>query len=281
VGDVVRNDIGDGNFWTGQIDNVVNNTTFEVLLATGVFASVVQADGIENRGVTNTFSALSINASGGDIYAIQQGSGAFVGQEHVVYVDTDGTTPTLDATSRVRVDFGAGAQDTNIIGMGFDADDDLVAFNNDGTDANLINLSNPATHALNPNNSLPITTEDALNASIDAYALGNSGVNFVAYAYDTNRILGTGGVVDHYGMLYQNLGTVATFGIVDTGTGRFTQLQGAAQDTVIGTLLSSDIIGLAVDNATTGNIFVITAGCRATPRPGTRPWRALSITSLQ
>lgn len=61
VGDSVRNDVGDGNNWTGKILGIRNNVLW-IKLITGYYGSINTGEGIENttKGLVDTLSAVEI-----------------------------------------------------------------------------------------------------------------------------------------------------------------------------------------------------------------------------
>ncbi len=204
--------------------------------------------------VTDSFMAMAVHYDDSGlpatpavstIYAIRRNGG----EDHLVTIGTDGTTDAVAAGNLVQIDPGSGLEDTNIVGMGFDstgllANVNLIAFNSDGSSAEMINLD-----VATPASSTLITAEDALDPTLDAFAVGMTGSQYPTYAYDN----------DSTGILYTNPGTMATLGTVNTSTGVFTRLQGLATDAT-GTPLGStiNILGVAVDNAGTGDVFVLT-----------------------
>jgi len=200
---------------------------------------------LSGGGVTNDFRAAAIEpvppspfpVPFATAYAIRRD--LLDTQDELVTIANDGTV-TLIGTVQIN------AADTNVIGMGFDEAGNLIGYNNDGVSAGLIGIdtTDPT------NNSGLITTADALDPTIDAFALARSGTNYATYAYDTDDVVG--------GMFFTNPGTVSTFGVIDTTTGAFTQLRPLAEDST-GTPLFRPAIDMAVDNAGTGtNLFVIT-----------------------
>ncbi len=259
VGDALQNDTGNGNDWVGRIVNVVNDTTFDVQLNDGTFAVVTTADGIE-RNVTDVFNAMTVSETG-DIYAIRRGSGDYVGQDHLVTIETAagtvGDTPMVTLANRVQV---GGLGDTEIVGMGFDASGNIVAYNHDtaNAEAELIGLT--AANLVTPNAAQLITNEGALDIAIDSFALGRSGANYLTYGFDTDNFqINLDGDLD-YGQFFMNPGTVQTLGTIDTTTGVFTQWVGLAQN-ANGTTLSSPVVDMAFDDVA-GNLFVVTADDR-------------------
>jgi hypothetical protein len=260
VGDAVQNDTGNVNDWVGRITNVVDPSTFDVLLSKGTFASVNVADGIK-RNVTDAFNAMSLDAAD-NIYAIRRGTGTYLDQDHLVTVDLTGgsvgDTEMLTAGTRVQI---GGLGDTEIIGMGFDAVGNIVAYNHDtlNVEAELIGLT--AANIATPNAAQLITNEGALGIEIDSYALGRSGADYLTYAFDTASVqYNLNGDLD-YGQFFMNPGTVDTLGSIATATGVFTQWVGLTQD-ANGTALSSPVVDMSFDNAGAGNLFVVTADDR-------------------
>jgi len=160
-------------------------------------------------------------------------------EDELVTIEPDGTV-TVVGTVQIA------AADTNIIGMGFDENGNLLAYNNDGVTAGMILVD-----TVDPtNNSEWITADGALDTAIDAFAVARSGANYAVYAYDSDDVVG--------GMFYVNPGSVSTLGILDTSTGQMLQLRGLTEDAA-GTPLSSAVVAMAVDNVGAGNdIHVVT-----------------------
>jgi len=200
--------------------------------------------------ITDAFTAMSVD-SAGVVYAVRR-----VGTEdRLVTIATTrnsdlavDVTPVGGGTGRMQI---GGAGDTDVIGMGFDEDGDLIAYNNDGATAELIGLTNA--NLGDPTAFERITTAGILDTTVDAFAVGRIGANYTTYAYDTDDVVG--------GLFFVNPGTEATFGTVSTATGEFTQLLSLAE-AADGTALSSAVLDLAVDIAGGGHLFVITADGR-------------------
>lgn len=200
---------------------------------------------LDGGGVAGPFPALAVNA-GGTIYAIRRTGGVM----DVLYrVATSGV---LTAISPVSV---SGAH-TQIVGMGFDNKANLVAYDLSGG-AGLINLSDPVTHTLNAASvadAQRVTTADALNPNIDAYAIGRSGADgYTAYAFDTDNVVG--------GLFYQSPGQVATLGTIETNLlasdyGYFRQLT-PLEAAIDGTGLTSAVRDMSF--VSDSEVYVITA----------------------
>lgn len=194
--------------------------------------------------VTEVFTAMAMD-SGDTLYAVYRNGG----QDFLVDIDTTGADPVVGAAQQVLV----GAADTQIVGMGFDSLDNLVAYDLSGG-AGLINLSDPTTHALDAGNSVRVTDADVLDPDIDAYALGRSGADgYRAYAYDYDNTIG--------GLFYESPGEVATLGTIETNPalpefGYFTQRMPLASQ-LDGTGLTSDVLDVSFIDA--DNVYVLTA----------------------
>jgi hypothetical protein len=215
-----------------ETSDVNNDGKVRISSPMGSFVQTARLN--EGAPVTDAFSAMALN-SAREVYAIRR-----VGtQDHLVPIALNGQTVVPSADTRIQV----GGADTNILGIGF-AGDRLLAYNNDGVNAELIEIDTNT-----PGESELITAAGALDARIDAFAVGRTGQNAATYAYDTNGVVG--------GALYMNPGTVQTLGTVDLNAGTLRQLRPMAEDTE-GTTLSASVIGLAVDTTDTGDVFVVT-----------------------
>ena len=213
----------------------------------------------DGAAITDSFAALALDA-GGTIYAMRQGSGAFAGQDHLVTISiaagTVGDTQAMAAGNRFQVS----GNDTETTGMGFDAAGNLVTYNRDSgsSDAELLGLT--VANLATPDQAEYITTEGTLSYNIDAFALGQTGADFLVYAYDTsNSAINFNDDMD-YGQFFTNPGTVDTLGTINTATGVFTQLTGLAQG-ANGTTLSSQVVDMSFDPIG-GTLFVVTADSR-------------------
>jgi len=215
---------------------------------------------LDGGAVTDTFTAMAVN-NDGDIYAIR----VVGGQDELVQLVMDDTVPGLPTVSANPIGivqaFGA---DTSIVGMGFDADGNLMAYNSDGIAADMI-----AIDVADPGSSTPITGVGVLDPTIDAFAVGRTDAfiagwddsDYPTFAYDTDDPAGS--------TLYTNPGVIQTLGIVDAdpGVGSFMLLQGLSQEAedadgnpISGVALSSAVVDIAVDN--TGLVYVVTADGR-------------------
>ncbi|NLF30559.1 MAG: DUF342 domain-containing protein, partial [Planctomycetes bacterium] len=219
---------------------------------------------LDGGGVTGPFTAMAVNGSG-EIFAIRRVGGTQDQLVQLVIADEPaGGSPfpavTMSVIGTVSV-FGA---DTSIVGMGFDQDGNLIAYNNDGASADLVVID-----TADPDDSSLLTVAGSLDTSIDAYAFGRR-ASFIsgwddsyynAYAYDTDNALGN--------ILYTNPGLMETIGtvVVDAGSGtaRFSQLRGLSQwaqtdegAPLSGRPVSSYLLDMAFDNlGGAGHVFVI------------------------
>ena len=184
----------------------------------------------------NDFPALAVDGSG-QIHAIRRNLADT--QDELVTIDADGS---LTFVGVVQVDGG----DTNVIGMGFDANGNLVAYENDGIDADLIAIDTVA-----PAASTRVTAAGALDAAIDEFAIGRGAGDLSTYAYDAAGA----------GTFYTNPGTAATLGTVDTTSGEFLQLRPLVADGT-GAPLGSIVLGAAIDIAGAGDVFALAADGR-------------------
>ncbi|MFW6154053.1 MAG: hypothetical protein ACOC95_02455 [Planctomycetota bacterium] len=218
---------------------------------------------LNGGGVTDDepFTAMAVDDDG-RILAIRRINGGAQDQLVELEIADDGVPSpavTMTVVGTVEV-FGA---DTTLVGMGFDENGNLIAYNNDGASAELV-VVDTAT----PADSSYLTVPGALDTSIDHYAFGRTD-SFIGgwdtsyydtYAYDTDNALGN--------ILYTNPGLMETIGtvVVDAGTGtaRFSPLRGLSEyaETDDGAPLSGRpasayLLDMAFDNADTGHVFVI------------------------
>ena len=188
-----------------------------------VIVSPVGSGGsLDGGGVTDAFTGLAV-APDNTLFAVRRTGGA---NDALVSINT--TTQAITTLGNIQID---SATDVNTIeSIAFDANGNLVAFDNDGSDARLLvldsgSLTSPADFAeLTPG-------ESPLSTDLDAFALGGSvGSNLRGYAYDTDSTDGT---------LYENPidtadtdGRVIVLGTIGTSFNRVTTLTDGAGDLV-------------------------------------------------
>ena len=205
--------------------------------------------------VTDDFTAMAIDG-GGTIHAIRRAGS----EDHLVTIDLDAMVTTIGP---VRVD-GA---DTGIIGMGFTASDMLYAYDNDGLAAQLIAVDStlPATA------SRPLGEPGLLDPRIDAFGVSRAD-DPATFAYDTgdnfddNAQPVPDGDADDPGdfpggRFFASPGLTRMLGALDLLSGRFERRAGLSVDEH-GTPLPEAVVAMAVDNAATGHVFVLTVDSR-------------------
>jgi hypothetical protein len=188
---------------------------------------------LNGGGVTSTFTGLAV-ASDGTVYAVRDNGGA----DELVRLTVTGTGSGAAVTVASQGVILANGGATQLVGVGFDENDNLVGLNDAGgagRDLVAINLGAPAT-------SVRLTAPGLLANPLTAFAVGKTGTTFTAFGMRAD------------GTLFQSPGLSAVLGTF-AADGTFTQLLPLAQD-AIGTPLAGTVRGVAVDAA--GNVFVIT-----------------------
>ncbi len=186
---------------------------------------------VDGGGETNDFTAMAVKPNG-TVYAIRRNGAS----DELVTLNV--TTGNITSTNTVQL---PGGVDTDIVGMAFDITNGnkLIAFNNDGASAGMIEISTADGSAIE------IVPSGVLDAAIDGFTIGNSGTG---YAFDTAGS----------GSFYKSPGLQQTFGTLDTTNGDFTWWKALEQDDS-GTPLESVVVDMAVDANDTGDVFVLTA----------------------
>lgn len=233
---------------TTAVGGVVTASSPSSAFTTGVL--------LDGGAMTNRFTAFATDSSG-TLWAVRRNV-SDDGDELVV-IDTDGTvTPIGGGIGSILLDTdgdGAGDAATDIRGIGFDTQGNLVALNNLGSSSQLISLS--TIFIDNPTRFAQLTTPGSLSSSLDSFGIGfGVGSARTSFAYDFDDIAG--------GQVFRSTGNVLTLGTIATSggaIGTFSQIRGLSQDAG-GTPISTGIRGVVVDNSDSGDVFVLSVDGR-------------------
>jgi hypothetical protein len=191
--------------------------------------------------VQGAFTGFAVDSSG-NIFAVRHVGSSDELDQLTITGNGAGAAVTLTNIGNIKVD--AGATDTQIVGMGFDENDNLIALNSNGSAEDLIGILTGA-----PGTSVRLTQPGVLTTTLNNFAIGKSGTQFKTYGYSTDLAGNT---------LYANPGVAATLGTIASSgpdMGTFLQLLPLLQDAV-GTPLAGNVLGTAVDAS--NHAFVIT-----------------------
>jgi hypothetical protein len=191
--------------------------------------------------VQGAFTGFAVDSSG-NIFAVRHVGSSDELDQLTITGNGAGAAVTLTNLGNIKVD--AGATDTQIVGMGFDENDNLIALNSNGSAEDLIGILTGA-----PGTSVRLTQPGVLTTTLNNFAIGKSGTQFKTYGYSTDLAGNT---------LYANPGVAATLGTIASSgpdMGTFLQLLPLLQDAV-GTPLAGNVLGTAVDAS--NHAFVIT-----------------------
>lgn len=180
---------------------------------------------LDGGGVTDAFTGMAISSSG-TIYAIQRVGGT---EDHLVTISA--SSGAISDLGAVQVD-GGSAGLTQISGMGFDPDGNLVAFDNDGSTARTIYLA--SANLADPSAFAELTNGYPLDPDIDVYAINELGRS---YAYDS---AGSGELYTNPYDENDAQGRVAVLGTVDLTTGEFTRTVTASTENGAPAIVDTD-----------------------------------------
>ncbi len=187
---------------------------------------------------TDNFTGLAISSSGA-IYAVQRvGS---TDQLDQLTVTGPGGGSTVASTPIGTIALDNEATNTQLLGIGFDENGNLVGMNSNGANSELVGIN-----IISPIDSVRLDAPGLIQQPLAGFAMGKSGATFKSYAYTTDSVNG--------GSLFTNPGIVSTLGRVDSNGG-FTELLPLTQD-ISSTPLANTVVSVADDGA--GHIFVIT-----------------------
>ncbi|MCC7204368.1 MAG: hypothetical protein IT441_04765 [Phycisphaeraceae bacterium] len=162
---------------------------------------------------------------------------------------TDNTSPTPDTVSATLVGAITAGGATGIVGMGYDANGNLLGLSVIGGQAAMVKINTD-----NPLNSSLVSSAGVISPTLDAFAVytPTGGGTTMAYAYDTDAI---------GGRFLTSPGIVATLGTITTAAGptqgQFDRLSTLVRD-ALGTPLGEAITAFAVAPGDAGHVFVVT-----------------------
>ena len=133
---------------------------------------------------------------------------------------------------------------TQIVGIGFDENNNLLGLDENGTSGDLVQILPNA-----PTTSQYITEPGSIAHNLAGFAVSLTGATHKTFAYTTNPTLG--------GHLYSNPGVTSTLGSINLNTGLFTERGALTQDS-IGTPLAGNVTSIAI-NKSTNNVTVLTS----------------------
>lgn len=210
----------DGN---GGFDVVGDGVSLVEIATTAVngFVSVTQIDNaaqkgvfLDGGGVLDTFTAMAV-AADGTVYAIRRTGGVTD-----TLVSINPATGVITAIGNVEVN-GGGAGITELKGLGFDADGNLVAYDDAGADGRLLYLDPVDLAANNADQFQELTVgNNTLGGNLDAFTIG-AGANNRSYAFDT---AGDGQLFLNPIDAADPQERVAVLGTINTATGAFDRL---------------------------------------------------------
>ncbi|MFW6337236.1 MAG: hypothetical protein ACOC3G_08915, partial [Phycisphaeraceae bacterium] len=215
-----------------------------------VVSPVGNGGSLDGGGVTDAFTGMAV-APDNTLFAVRRTGGA---NDTLVTINT--TTQAITTLGVIQI---YGTTDVNTIeSIAFDADGNLVAFDNDGSDARLLVLDSGS--LTSPDDFAELTPgQSPLSTDLDAFALGGSvGFNLRGYAYDTDTAQGTlyenpidpadaDGRAIVLGTIGTNFNRVAT--LTDGGGAPVSLPNGADNLALSGDLFSGDILFVTANSS--------------------------------
>lgn len=196
---------------------------------------------------TDSYVALAYNTTD-TLYAVRHTAAGVERLVSLVITSNAGaSTVAIGATNSVLN--LPGAVNTQIVGGGFDKDNNFIALNINtgvGTKRELIGFTIAGTA-----NAQFLTAQGLINTNLAAFATYTNTVTHIttSYGYTTDAVNG--------GTFYTSPGTVSTLGTINPATGDFTQLLPLAQNAA-GLALAAPAVSLAIDTANANHVYVVT-----------------------
>ncbi len=202
---------------------------------------------LDSGTVTDSFKGLAVQAGTGTIFAVRNTGGL---QDDLVTINA--TTGAVTLIGAVQVNAG-GTGITDIRGMGFDAQGNLVALDHNNTGpSQLIRL---AVADLADASVFQLVQENSnLSDTLDVFAIGKGG-SFRSFAYDLTNDRLLGNPADPA----DAQGRALVLGRIDTSTGQFTRVAALTDSNGVG--LTAGVNGrafVAGDNFAGGRLFIVT-----------------------
>jgi hypothetical protein len=194
-----------------------------------------------------TYTGLVADPTTANVFYATRVSGGVTSLDRITL--TNGATPNTTTVTAVPLgNVTVNGANTNIVGIGFDENANLIGLDENGSSGDLvaINRTTPASSAY-------ITTPSTIPHNLAGFAVSLTGTVRTTYAYTTDPDFG--------GTFYSSPGVVSTLGTINVATGVFSE-HGALNQDQIGTPLAGTVTSIAIDktaNNPTDMVTVLTS----------------------